>query len=113
VRQNRSAKLEMIFFNRCSVFQLEEEIASKKRDKLAKKGIVVRSKEETRQLKRQKEKDRKSKKKQRRGGAAKEDDYKSLGLEVAKPGKLWYSSKLLFYERIDVSYYVKGETRTE
>ena len=43
-------------------FQLEEEIAEKKRGKLAKKGIVVRSKEEKRQLKRQKEKERKLKK---------------------------------------------------
>ncbi|XP_059096734.1 coiled-coil domain-containing protein 137-like [Tigriopus californicus] len=46
---------------------LEEEIAAKKRAKLAKKGIVVRSKEEKRKIKRLKEKEKKLKKKRRLG----------------------------------------------
>ena len=71
-------------------FQLEEAVTQKKRDKLAKKGIVVKSREEKRQQKRQKEKERKSKKKQKRGGSSKEDDYKSID-EVARPGMTYTS----------------------
>jgi len=59
-------------------------MSQKKREKLAKKGIVIRTKEEKRQIRRQKEKERKSKKKRKRGGA-KEDDFETVK-DQFKPG---------------------------
>ena len=62
-------------------------MSAKKREKLAKKGVVIKTKEEKRQIRRQKEKERKLKKKKgKRGGAGREDDYEAVGSGVAKPG---------------------------
>ncbi len=74
-------------------FKLEEEISNKKREKLAKKGIVVRTKEEKRQLRRQKEKERKSKKKRKRGGAGRDDEFETAK-DVVKPGILFSADSL-------------------